>query len=78
MRGLACLTAATVRCMVGLKLGEDGLPAGLTGVLDDHNAADTGGCCRRGCRWVLLVRACASTTLMEPLSAPPPAVHLVH
>ncbi len=47
MRGLASLTAATVRCMVGLQLGEDGLPAGLTGLLDDHNAADTGGCWRR-------------------------------
>lgn len=28
---------------VELKLGEGGLPAGLTGMLDGHNAADTGG-----------------------------------
>ena len=42
MRQLASLTSETVRHMVSIPLGEDGLPAGLSGRLDGLNASDTG------------------------------------
>lgn len=51
MRALGALTSATMRHMAGLPLDEDGVPAGVTGTLDAHNAADTGKFCCSGGGW---------------------------
>ena len=66
MRQLAQLTSETVRHMVSMPLGGDGLPAGLSGQLDGLNAIDTGApllCCCCAAAAPVLLQCCAAAVL---------------